>query len=146
MTTNAERAAILVRAMHAAVDGDRTALSTLYTPDVKAWTPAESASSAAELIAMHERRDDAFSGIELDVTPLDVSGDYACAEWRVSMTHTGDLDLRDRATGPATGLHITVNGVTVAEFEGERICSLRQYWDELAVYEQVGLVGDDGDA
>ena len=57
------------------------------------------------------------------------------------MTHTGDLQLRD-AVVPATGLRIAINGVTVAEFEDDRICALRQYWDELAVYEQLGLVGE----
>jgi ketosteroid isomerase-like protein len=145
MTTNAERTAILVRALHASVHGDRTALTELYTDDIKAWTPAQSASSLAELLGELERRDEAFSGIELEVTPFDVSGDFACAEWRVSMTHTGDLELRDTAVVPPTDLRVTINGVTVAEFEGERICSLRQYWDELAVYEQLGLVGDDGD-
>ena len=37
---------------------------------------------------------------------------------------------------------MTVYGVTVAEFRGDRIRSLRQHWDELTVYEQLGLVGD----
>ena len=59
------------------------------------------------------------------------------------MTHTGELELRERAVVPRTDLRVTVNGVTVAEFEGERICALRQYWDELALYEQLGLVGED---
>jgi hypothetical protein len=27
----------------------------------------------------------------------------------------------------------------VAEFRDDRICSLRQYWDELSAYEQLGL-------
>jgi hypothetical protein len=30
-----------------------------------------------------------------------------------------------------TGVRVTLNGITVAKFSGERICSLRQYWDEL---------------
>jgi hypothetical protein len=59
------------------------------------------------------------------------------------MTHTGELTLRDGATIAATDLRITLNGVTVAEFRGEQICSLRQYWDELAVFEQLGLLDDD---
>jgi len=145
MTPDVRRGEILARALHAAVRADRLTLATLFTPDVKAWTPAQSASSAAELLGELERRDNAFSGIELDVTPLDVNGDYACAEWRVTMTHTGDLALRDGDIVPATGMRVTINGVTVAEFEGDRICALRQYWDELAVYEQLGLVRDDSD-
>jgi ketosteroid isomerase-like protein len=145
MTSNTARAAILTKALRARVDGDRHVLAELYTDDVRAWTPAHSAASAAELLAELDRTDDAFSDIELEITPLDVSGEYACVEWRVSMTHTGDLELRDAAVVPPTGLRITVNGVTIAEFRDDRICSLRQYWDELAVFEQLGLLGDAGD-
>jgi ketosteroid isomerase-like protein len=142
MTSNSERAEILTRALHAAIHGDRPTLEALYTEDVKAWTPALSASSADELLAELERRDETFSDVEVHVTALDVGGDYACAEWRVAMTHTGDLELRDEVV-PPTGLRIQLNGITVAEFDGLRICALRQYWDELALYEQLGLVGDD---
>jgi hypothetical protein len=140
MSSNAERAAILTRALEAGIRGDRGALSDLYVDDVKAWTPAQSASSAAELFALLERRDDAFSDMDLEVTPLDVGGDYACAEWRVAMTHSGELELRD-AVVPPTGLRIIINGVTIAEFRGNRICSLRQYWDEFTVLEQLGVLG-----
>ena len=146
MTSNAVRAATLTQALHAGVRGDRDALAAVYTDDVAAWTPAHSVSSLAGLLAELERRDDAFSDIELEVTPLDVGGAYACAEWRVTMTHTGELKLRDGAVIDATGLQVILNGVTVAEFRGERICSLRQYCDELAVFEQLGLLDAEDDA
>lgn len=132
---------LLERALHASVRGDRAALEAIYAEDVKAWTPALSASSAAELLAELDRRDAAFTDLELETTPLDVAGEFACVEWRVSMTHSGALSLRDTRV-PATGLRVTIHGVTVAELDGDRICALRQYWDELALYEQLGLVGD----
>jgi ketosteroid isomerase-like protein len=144
VTSNAERRALLVQALHASVQRDLRTLADSFTDDVTAWTPARSTSTASELLDEAERRDDAFSEVELEVMPLDVGGDYACAEWRVTMRHTGDLELRERAVVPATGLRITINGVTIAEFDGARICALRQYWDELGVYEQLGLVGDTG--
>ena len=142
MTSNAERMDTLVRALRASVQRDYRTLAELYSDDVTAWTPARSTSSASELLDESKRPDAAFTDVELEVMPLDVGGDYACAEWRVTMTHAGDLQLRDRAILPPTGLRITINGVTIAEFDGSRICALRQYWDELAVYEQLGLVGD----
>jgi ketosteroid isomerase-like protein len=89
------------------------------------------------------RLDHAFSDIDLDVAPLDVGGDFACAEWTVSMTHTGPLVLAGGEVAEPTGTRITLNGATVAEFRGDRICSLRQYWDELAAFEQIGLIADD---
>jgi ketosteroid isomerase-like protein len=144
VTSNAVRATTLMRALRAGLDGDDRTLRELYTDDVTAWTPALWASSLDELAAELERRDRAFTDIELEVVPLDVGGDYACAEWSVTMTHTGPLPLAGGEVLEATGTRVTVNGATVAEFRGDRICSLRQYWDELAVFEQLGLVtGDD---
>ena len=58
-------------------------------------------------------------------------------------THTGPLVLAGGAVVQPAGTWITLNGATVAEFRGDRICSLRQYWDELAVFEQIGLMSDD---
>ena len=34
---------------------------------------------------------------------------------------------------------------SVAEFRGDRICSLRQYWDELSVFDQLGCATFDAD-
>jgi ketosteroid isomerase-like protein len=142
MTSNAARAAILAEALGAGVRGDAPAISRLCTDDVRGWTPARAVSSIDELLTELRRRDDAFSDVELEVIPLDVGGDYACAEWRVTMTHTGDLVFGDDAIVQPTGERVTLNGVTVAEFRGDRICSFRQYWDELAVVEQLGLIDD----
>jgi predicted ester cyclase len=143
MSSDAGRAATLQRALEAAVAGDHDTLATLFTDDVKAWTSGLATSSAAELLAEFDRRDDAFSDMELDVMPLDVGGDFACVEWQLTMTHTGELTLRDGVTVPPTGQRVTLHGVTVAEFIGRRIGALRQYWDELSLYEQLGLLDDD---
>ena len=86
MTSNEARATTLVRALHAGIERDRLALEEVYTDDVRAWTPALSTGSLAELIDELDHRDDAFSDIALEVTPLDVGGDYACVEWSVAMT------------------------------------------------------------
>jgi len=129
MTTNAARAATLVRALRARVDGDADTAADLYTEDVTAWTPRFATTSRKELLAEFEDHDGPYTDVVLDVRPLEVGGDYACAEWTVAMTYAGK-----RVTG---------NGITVAEFRGEQICSLRQYWDELGVLEQLGLIATD---
>ena len=144
MMSNAARADVLARALRASVEGDVSAIADLYTDDVKAWAPARSASSAAELAQQFVARDEAFSDVEVELAPLDVGGDYACAEWHVAMTHTGVLKLGNDVVVEPTGLRITLNGATVAEFRDDRICSLRQYWDEFAVLEQLGMISRDG--
>jgi ketosteroid isomerase-like protein len=144
MASNAERAALLVRGIEASVAGDSSVVGDLYTDDVRAWSPALTISSAAELAVEFEDRDEAFSDIELDLTPLDVAGERACIEWVATVTHSGPLviDGADVVIDP-TGKRCTLRGVTVAEFEGDRIKEFRQYWDELAILEQLGLLPDD---
>jgi hypothetical protein len=140
MMSNEERAATLERALRAGLERDGDALAAFVTDDVRTWSPALSTASLSELIAELQRRDEAFSDVALDVVSLDVGGDYACVEWTVEMTHTGPLTLsRDTVVDP-TGVRVTLHGASVAEFEGERICSLRQYWNEFDVLEQLGLL------
>jgi hypothetical protein len=137
VTSNAVRAALLVRALHAAVDRDIGSLRNIYTPDVRAWTPTLSTNSRDELIRELEHRDEAFSELELTVIPLDVGGEYACVEWTLTMCHTRRLNLADGIGLEPTGKTVHVHGVTVAEFNGDQICSLRQYWNEHALLDQL---------
>jgi hypothetical protein len=140
MASNAERAATLVRALEASIVGDSGVIGELYTDDVKGWAPALTVSSAAELAVEFEDRDGAFSDIELDVSPFDVAGDRACVEWVVSLTHSGPLELDDDIIIDPTGLRVSLHGVPVAEFDGDKISSFRQYWDEVELLEQLALL------
>lgn len=139
MTSNQHRATMLVSALRASVARDRHTLQGLLTEDVRAWSPALSTASLAELIDELDRRDEAFSDVQVDVVPLDVGGDYACVEWTASMTHSGTILVADDKSIEPSGIRISVHGATVAEFVGDRICSLRQYWDEEELLEQLGV-------
>jgi ketosteroid isomerase-like protein len=139
VTTNEARASTLVSALRASVGGDVATLRSLLTEDVKVWTPTFAASSLDDVLGELTRPADTLSDISLEATPLDVGGDFACVEWTVEATHTGELRLGDAVRIAATGIRVTLHGVTVAEFDGDRICALRQYWDELAALDQLGL-------
>jgi ketosteroid isomerase-like protein len=138
MTSNRDRADRLAAALRAMAEGDRTTLGQLLAADVRMWSPEVAASSLDELLEALERRDDAFSDVALDVVALDVGGEHACAEWTLSVRHTGPIGLADGSTYDATGLPVELHGVTVAEFHGERICALRQYWDVTSLLDQLG--------
>jgi hypothetical protein len=140
MMSNADRATAVVDALRAGLARDHEMLERLLSEDVRAWTPSLATSSRSELIEALDRRDPAFSEFELEVVPLDVGGDYACVEWTVGMTHTGTIALADDRRVEPTGVRVAVHGVTVAEFDGDRICSVRQYWDENAVFDQLGVL------
>jgi ketosteroid isomerase-like protein len=137
MATGAERAAILVRAIEASLAGTSEVIAELYTDDVRGWSAGTKVSCAAELAVEFEDREAAFTDVELEVRPLDVGGNSACAEWVATATFSGPLAVDDDVIEP-TGERFTLRGVTVAEFEDDRICAFRQYWDEVALLEHLG--------
>lgn len=137
MTSNVRRAAVLEEVLRASLEGDAQAIARLCTEDVKAWTPDRSITSRDELVDQLGRRERAFSSADAEVVPLDVGGDFACAEWSVTLTHSGKLELADGSVIEPTGARVTVHGATVAEFSGQQVCAFRQYWDELGALAEI---------
>jgi ketosteroid isomerase-like protein len=122
--------------LRAAVDGDGDALSDLVTDDVIGWSPNLFVRSRTELLEAVGGRDDTFSDVEVDVRALDELGDKAIAEWHVAADHTGPLFVDDDVIIEPTGRRLHLSGATVAEFDGDRICAFRSYFDDLALVEQ----------
>lgn len=122
--------------LHASVAGDGDTIAGLVTEDVIAWSPSLSVGSREELLAAMAPDDEAFSGVAVQVQGLDHVGDKAIAEWHLSADHTGPLVIDDDLVVDPTGRRLHLSGVTVAEFDGDRICAFRSYFDDLALVEQ----------
>jgi steroid delta-isomerase-like uncharacterized protein len=58
-------------------------------------------------------------------------------EWIMRATNTGALPDGTPATGRTVALH----GVSLAQFEGDRIVTERVYFDRQNLFEQLGLIG-----
>src|SRR5512132_3867996 len=123
-TTASVQASAMRRLLQAAVTGDGEAMADLVTADVTAWSPNVFVTSRDELLAVLQRRDDTFSGIEVRVQALDQVG------------HTGPLAIDDDLVIEPTGRRLHVSGATIAEFDGDHICAFRSYFDDLALVEQ----------
>ena len=136
-STASAQASAMRRLLDATVTGDRAAMADLVTADVTGWSPNLFVTSRDELLAAVEQREDAFSGIEVRVQALDQIGDKAVAEWHVAVDHTGPLAVDDDLVIEPTGRRLHVSGATVAEFDGDRICAFRSYFDDLALIEQL---------
>src|SRR3954464_1031883 len=117
MSPNETRAERLSQAIVAAISGDVHTLKLLVTHDVVGTGPAVSVSDRAELAVDIGTRDN-LSDVEIALSTLDVSGDQACVEWVVS---------GERPDGRSGG-RVRVRAITVAEFDGDHICSFRSYW------------------
>jgi len=128
---------VFVRALETVVGAGSDDPSTLFTEDVRGWSPALHVSSLAELSEALKARDETLSNVSLSIRSLHVGGNKVIAEWRLDADHTGPLTVDDDVTVEATGRHVHVGGATFAEFRGDKIQAFRSYFDDLALMEQL---------
>jgi ketosteroid isomerase-like protein len=128
---------VLLKALEAEVGGASVDPGTLFTDDVVGWSPIATVSglrALADLAAVHN---DAFSNVVIMFRGLDEVGNRAFAEWLIDADHTGPLDLGEDAVVEATGRHVHLAGVTVADFREGKIRSFRTYFDDVSLLEQI---------
>jgi SnoaL-like polyketide cyclase len=128
---------VLVKALEAEVGGAPVDPGTLFTDDVVGWSPLTTVSGLAGLAELSALNDIAFSNVVIKFRGLDEVGNKAFAEWVVEADHTGPLILDETAVLEATGRHVQMAGVTVADFRADKIRSYRTYFDDISLIEQL---------
>jgi ketosteroid isomerase-like protein len=131
------RREVLSKAIDAEVGGASGDLGALFTDDVVGWSPYAAVSGLEALATLSALRDVAFSNVAILYRGLDEVGNKAFAEWVIEADHTGSLVLGDDAVLEATGRHVTLPGVTVADFRDGKIRSYRTYFDDVSLIEQI---------
>ncbi len=134
------RKEVLSKALEAEVGGAEVDLGTLFTDDVVGWSPYAAVSGLTAVAELSALREEAFSDVVIMLRGLDEVGNKAFAEWLIEADHTGPLVLGEDAVVEATGRHVQLAGVTVADFRDGKIRSFRTYFDDLSLIEQI--VGD----
>ena len=109
------------KALEAEVGSGTADLGTLFTDDVVGWSPYATVSGLTSLTDLAGLRELAFSNVALSLRGLDEVGNKAFAEWLIDADHTGPLVLGDETVLDATGRHVQLAGVTVADFRDGRI-------------------------
>ena len=127
----------LSNAIKAEVGDASVDLETLFTDDVVGWSPYVTVSGLKALAALSALREAAFSNVLISFRGLDEVGNKAFAEWLVDADHTGPLVLSEDSVLEATGRHVQLPGVTVADFREGKIRSFRTYFDDLSLIEQI---------
>ena len=133
------RKEVLSNALKAEVGGASADLKTLFTDDVVGWSPYATVFGLAALAELSALREEAFSNVVITFRGLDEVGNKAFAEWLVESDHTGPLVLGDTVL-EATGRHVQLPGVTVADFREGKIRSFRTYFDDISLIEQIAGV------
>ncbi|HET6755689.1 MAG TPA: nuclear transport factor 2 family protein [Jiangellaceae bacterium] len=128
---------VLLKAIEAEVGGESVDLDTLFTDDVVGWSPYATVSGLSALAELAALRDMAFSNAVILFRGLDEVGNKAFAEWLIEADHTGPLILGEDAVLEATGRHVQLAGVTVADFREGKIRSFRTYFDDVSLIEQI---------
>ena len=128
---------VLLKALETEVGGASVDPSTLFTDDVVGWSPYASVSGLTALADLSALREIAFSNVVIMIRGLDEVGNKAFAEWLIEADHTGPLVLGEDAVLEATGRHVQLPGVTVADFRDGKIRSYRTYFDDVSLIEQI---------
>ena len=131
---------VLLNAIETEIGGTDVDPKTLFTDDVVGWSPYASVSGLKDVADLSALREIAFSNVVVGIRGLDEVGNKAFAEWLIEADHTGPLVLSEDAVLEATGRHVQLPGVTVAEFRDGKIRSFRTYFDDISLIEQI--VGD----
>ena len=128
---------VLLKALEAEVGGASVDRATLFTDDVVGWSPIATVSGLTDLVELAADRETTFSNVVIMFRGLDEVGNKAFAEWLIEADHTGPMVLGEDAVLEATGRHVRMAGVTVADFRGEKIRSFRTYFDDVSLIEQM---------
>ena len=131
------RKEVLADALKAEIGAASVDLKTLFTDDVIGWSPYVTLSGLTALADLAALREAAFSNVVITFRGLDEVGNKAFAEWLVEADHTGPLVLSVDTALQATGKHVQLPGVTVADFREGKIRSFRTYFDDLSLIEQI---------
>jgi len=131
------RTEVMMRALEAEVGSNAVDIATLFTDDVVGWSPLMTVSGLTALAELSALREIAFSDVVILVRSLDEVGNRAYAEWVIEADHTGPLVLDEDTVLDATGRHIELAGVSVADFRDGKISSFRTYFDDLSMIEQI---------
>jgi ketosteroid isomerase-like protein len=128
---------VLLKALNAEIGGAPADPASLFTDDVVGWSPYATVSGLDAVAALAAVREIAFSNVVVMFRGLDEVGNKAFAEWIIEADHTGPLVLGEDAVLEATGAHVKLPGVTVADFRGGKIRSYRTYFDDISLIEQI---------
>ncbi|MGO9078662.1 MAG: nuclear transport factor 2 family protein [Streptosporangiaceae bacterium] len=134
---SSSRKEVLADAIKAEAGAASVDPETLFTDDVVGWSPYVTVSGLEAVADLSALREEAFSNVVVTFRGLDEVGNRAFAEWLIEADHTGPLVLDEDSVLEATGRHVQLPGVTVADFREGKIRSFRTYFDDLSLIEQM---------
>jgi hypothetical protein len=109
-------------------------------PDVTTWSPHLFAVSRDQLLTSIDAADlagETLSEVGLEVTGVAAGPSSVYVEWRLSARFTSPGFIDDDLLIEPTGRLLETAGVEVVTFAGDTVVSVRCYYDDLALFEQL---------
>jgi len=134
------RGGMLVRAIETCIKPDDAALAglgTLFTDDVTAWSPNLLAVGLDDLARNLASREATFSDVGIDVTSVGIIGNKGFAEFQVVATFSGPFVINDTVALEPNGRQLLLGAAVIADFTGDKISSIRAYFDDATLLEQM---------
>ncbi len=123
-----------------AFDRDFDALRKLYSPSVQYVDPDGELTGVEAVMDHLKQQVGPFPDATHEVRFVGGDDAFAMAEWQMTGTNTGSLTMPDGSTLPATGLAVVLPVVTIYDVRDGLIVSERNYYDNLGLYAQLGLL------
>ena len=119
---------------------DIAGLGSLFTSDGRYTSPAGSVDGAEAIGAYMAEAVKGLSDIHQQTSRLLEDGDTVMAEWTCRFTVTGPMLLPDGTELSAAGKTVLQEGVSVATIKDGKFSALRDYFDQVDMMKQMGLM------
>jgi steroid delta-isomerase-like uncharacterized protein len=121
---------------------DVVALRAMYDDDAVEVGPMQRLEGVDAIMADWDRVWNAFPDVQV-VAGLRHLGDkdLRANEWIWRGTHTGQLEMPDGSSLPATGRKVEIHGAAIIELRNGKIVEKRDYFDVAGWAAQMGLSG-----
>jgi predicted ester cyclase len=120
--------------------GDVEGLVNLYTEDAMLVTPYGTFEGRAAIREALSRDKAAFPDRTVTRDVIVEQGDTIATEWTFAGTNTGPLIMADGTELPPTGKRIEVKGMELVQVRDGKAAVHHQYWDNMAVSGQLGVL------
>jgi pimeloyl-ACP methyl ester carboxylesterase/predicted ester cyclase len=137
MSANSELLDLYVERYNA---GDLDGVMDLYAEDASQIMPEGTFEGRSAIRERLARDLVACPDIEWTVLSFVEQGDTFADEWSFVATHTGPFQLPDGGELPATGKRVELRGMELVQVRDGKIVVDNLYYDNMAVFAQLGLV------
>ena len=83
----------------------------------------------------HDMFISAFSDINASAEDIIAAGDKIVTRWKISSTHSGELQGI-----PATGKEVTITGIVISRVENGKVVEEWESFDQLGLMQQIGAI------